>query len=65
MKRQALLKTLRRIAKENDLTILTEEGKRHTHVTINGQLVTVPRHREIAEGTARSIIKLAEEEAAK
>jgi hypothetical protein len=61
MKRTALLKELRQIAKTAGVTIEEREGGRHTHIVINNVLIPVPRHREVAEGTARTIINQAKE----
>lgn len=40
---------------------LEREGGNHTVYVINGRRIPIPRHNEIAEGTARAIIRQAEE----
>lgn len=65
MKRTDLLKKLREAAKANNLAIREDEGANHTKVTIGSVMVTVPRHREINELTAKGILKKADEAAAK
>jgi hypothetical protein len=55
VKRRDLIREIRVMA---PTAVLTEGGS-HTRIEINGQLITtIPRHREIAEGTARNIIRL-------
>lgn len=61
MKREALLKQLRQIAKANGVPMEFGEGGKHGFALINGQRITIPRHSEIAEGTAKAIIKQATE----
>jgi predicted RNA binding protein YcfA (HicA-like mRNA interferase family) len=39
----------------------TGKGSRHEKWTNNIHCIAIPRHREIAEGTARAILKEAEE----
>ena len=61
MKRARLLKTLRQIAAANGVQMEEIEGGRHTKIRFGGRHVTVvPRHNEISEQTARSIIRDAE-----
>ena len=58
MRRTALIKKLRSIAKANGHEFVEErEGASHSIFSINGQNISIPRHREINENTARSIIK--------
>ncbi len=58
MKRRDVIREIREIAPSAVFT----EGGSHTRVELNGQLITtIPRHREIAEGTARNILRLVKE----
>ena len=57
MKRRDLLKQLSQIAKSKGLELREEEGASHTKVYIGDKQSVVPRHGEINEMTARSIIK--------
>lgn len=61
MKKRELLRRLRAIAAEkgSDL-VLARQGAGHEVYDLNGARVIVPRHNEIAEGTARAIIRAAE-----
>ncbi len=61
MKRQVFLKRLRQIAKARGLELDVREGANHTVVRIGNQVQTVPRHSEINEITAKSIIRGLEE----
>jgi len=62
VKRRDLLKQLRSIAKATDTDFrLLRQGANHELWTIMNQRLVIPRHREINEHTARSIIKLAKE----
>jgi len=62
VKRKALIKRLRSIAKEAGEELqFVREGSNHEIWAISGQRVAVPRHTEINERTAQSIIKFAEE----
>ncbi len=62
VKRRALIRRLRSIAKEvgGELEFV-REGANHEIWTIAGQRIAVPRHTEINERTAQGIIKFAEE----
>ncbi|MDD7541768.1 MAG: hypothetical protein SPK50_05750 [Mobiluncus porci] len=62
MRRNDLLKRLRKIASEKGLTFELVEGGNHTKVRIGGRTLIVPRHTEINEMTARGILKDAEKE---
>jgi mRNA interferase HicA len=53
MKRTELLKKLAQIGPLE----LVREGANHTLYRVNGHPVTVPRHREINELTAKSILR--------
>ena len=57
MKRKDLMKTLGQIAKDSGKELEVTEGGSHTKVKIGDQQTTVPRHKEINEITAKSIIK--------
>jgi mRNA interferase HicA len=53
MKRTELLKKLAQIGRLE----LVREGANHTLYRVNGNPVTIPRHREINELTAKAILK--------
>lgn len=58
MRRSDLLKTLRRSARANGVEFtLVREGGKHSIYRYDGQLLTVPRHVEINEITARAVLK--------
>ncbi|WP_392753993.1 type II toxin-antitoxin system HicA family toxin [Streptomyces sp. LN590] len=61
MRKATLIQNLRRIAasKGADL-VLARQGGRHEVYILRGVSLPVPRHREIAEGTAKTLIKAAE-----
>lgn len=62
MKRRDLLKQLRSIAEATDTELrFLRQGANHELWSIMNQRLVIPRHREINEHTARSIIKLAKE----
>lgn len=64
MKRQQLIKTLRNEAKAQGTTFtFVREGANHEMWAFGETTVTIPRHREINEGTARSIINHCTKEA--
>ena len=66
MKRRELLNTLDQVAKAAGTTIdFVREGGGHSVYRIIGANIIIPRHREITERTAKSIIKQAEQEARK
>lgn len=61
MKNRDLVKQLRGLAKAEDVSFEKKrEGGSHTIYEINGTLLSIPRHREIAELLARQILKDAE-----
>jgi len=66
VKRKDLIKKCSQIARSNghDL-VLHREGGSHTVYRINGRNVVIPRHNEIPEPTARTIITGATEAAKK
>lgn len=57
MKRRDLIKQLETIAKAENLRLHFEEGGNHTKVRIGDRYDVVPRHNEINELTAKSILK--------
>lgn len=56
MKRGELIKRITRIAKAKGLKAQYTEGGRHTHVRLGDRQTTIPRHNEINELTAKSIL---------
>lgn len=60
MKRRDLEKQLKKIASERGESLVVKEGGSHSKVFIGKQMITVLRHREISEMTAKAIIKEAE-----
>lgn len=62
MKKRDLIDALSSAAAERDLEfVLKRQGSNHEVWSLDGMPLAVPRHREIAEGTARSIRKQAGE----
>ena len=62
-KKKDLIKQIREIAKQNGRTArLKRQGSGHEIWECAGLIMPIPRHREIAEGTARKIIKRLEEQ---
>lgn len=59
MKRRDLERELRRIAKERSLTLTLVEGGNHAKATIGSWSEPLPRHNEVSEMLARTIIKRA------
>jgi hypothetical protein len=57
VKRRDLIKELKAIAKAARTMYVETEGGSHTKVTIGDKQTTVPRHSEINEITAKSILK--------
>ncbi|WEV47302.1 hypothetical protein OZX62_03215 [Bifidobacterium sp. ESL0690] len=57
MKRKKLERRLWEIARLHNLDITFREGGNHTIVVIGSTQSTIPRHREINEITANSIIR--------
>lgn len=58
MKRQALVKKIKEAAKEADREwSLVRQGANHEFWRCGNTKVAIPRHREIAEGTAEDIQK--------
>lgn len=61
VKRNDLLRRLAVIAREDGEELTLTEGGNHTKVRIGATLLIVPRHKEINEITAKSIIRKAKE----
>ncbi len=62
MKKRDLVKQLRIIARQRNLDFgLVREGRNHEVWTIGESRLVIPRHREINERTARSILSRARE----
>lgn len=62
VKRVDVMKRLSQIAREQGEELVAEEVGGHTKVWwIGRRMVTIPRHREISEFTARGIIRKMEE----
>ncbi|TWS25607.1 hypothetical protein FK530_23085 [Tsukamurella conjunctivitidis] len=57
MKRRDIIKRLRQIAKDRGEELILVEGGRHTKASIGDRNTTIPRHNEVNEMTANSIIK--------
>ena len=57
MKRKDLERQINQLAKEKGATAQWKEGGNHTKVTIKNVTTTIPRHNDINEITAKSIIK--------
>lgn len=65
MKQRELIKRLRAIGSESGTELVfLREGSNHELWTIAGERIVIPRHREINEHTARSIIEQARRAAA-
>ena len=61
MKRVELLRRIARAARGRDMAWeLEREGASHELWSLDGELVTIPRHREIDERTARGILRALE-----
>ena len=62
MKRRALIKQLRLIAKEAGVELLfIRQGGNHEIWRISNRLLVIPRHRDINERTAEGIVRRVEE----
>ncbi len=58
MKRDELLRTLRRIARLNHVEFaFVREGKKHEIWSFDGLHISVPRHRDVERFTAEGLIK--------
>lgn len=61
MKRRDLLKTIRDAPRAAGIGFVSIRSRgAHEVFSLDGLIIPVPRHREIAEGTARSILKQCE-----
>jgi alpha-L-fucosidase len=61
VKKRDLMRTIGRAARDANLEWgLIRQGAEHELWSLDGERVTVPRHREIDEFTARSILKALE-----
>jgi len=56
VKRRELVTRIERIARDKGLTAIWTEGGRHSKVDLGRVTVSVPRHTEINEDTARAIL---------
>lgn len=62
MKKRDLIKSLRATAQAADMDFdFVREGTNHEIWTIGGERLVIPRHREVNERTAQSILRKAEE----
>lgn len=62
MKRRDVIRRITEIAASRSLTVRLVEGGNHTVVIVNGaRITTIPRHSEINELTAKSIIRQVEQ----
>lgn len=60
MKRRDLMNKLAQVAQENGHALTQQEGGNHTKVIIGDWKQPIPRHREIDEKLARTILHRAE-----
>lgn len=56
------MKRLAKIARERGEELIVTEGGNHTKVRVGQKMTMIPRHREVSEGTARTILKSMGEE---
>lgn len=56
------MKRLAEIAKDRGEELIVIEGGNHTKVRVGQKMTMIPRHREVSEGTARTILKSIREE---
>jgi predicted RNA binding protein YcfA (HicA-like mRNA interferase family) len=62
VKQRELLRQLTKIAEDKEATLeFVRHGGSHDVYRLRGEVLVIPRHRELKEGTARSIIRQAEE----
>jgi len=57
VKRGELERRIRQIAKDRGVRVIFANGGSHVHVTVGDKETTMPRHHEINELTAKSILK--------
>jgi len=60
MKKRDLLNKITEIAKRNQVTLEFLGGTKHDKFRINGAMILVPRHSEVNEHVARTILKQCE-----
>lgn len=65
MRKRDLVAKLRKAAKDAGLSFEIEQGGRHEKANIDGLRIPIPRHREINDLTARSILRQAEDKLGK
>jgi hypothetical protein len=63
VRRRDIEREIARLAKAKGLTAEWREGGRHSVVVVGRAQVSVPRHREVAEATARRILRDIDKEA--
>lgn len=61
MKRGELERQIRQIARAKGENAVFTEGGSHIHVTVGDKQITMPRHHEINELTAKGILKYLKE----
>lgn len=61
MKKRDLIAKLRKATRAEGLSFAIEEGSRHHIAKIDKLRIPIPRHTEINEDTAKSILKQAEQ----
>jgi len=62
VKYRELIRRIRQVANKGDSSLrFVREGSNHELWEIDGERLVIPRHREINERTAKSIIRRAEE----
>ena len=57
MKKRDLVKKLKSMAREAGFELVFEGGSKHDKYRVNGEMIVVPRHKEINEITAQEILK--------
>jgi len=57
VKRGELIRRINRIAKDQHLNAVFTEGGGHTRVQVGGKQTTIPRHSDVNELTAKSILR--------
>ena len=60
MRRGSLIRRINRIARTQGVKPIYTEGGSHTHVAVGGRRITIPRHNEVNENTARGILRYLE-----
>jgi hypothetical protein len=63
MKRKVLIALIKKRVRELQLqNVVFSEGSKHSQISIDKKKISIPRHREIDENLARSIMKQLESE---